>query len=92
MGPMIAVKGYLIKLLSGSIIPLWFFPKGFQKILECLPFVGIYQVPLGIYIGKYTMEEIFFRIGIQMLWVLALLAGFIFLQKKMADRVLIQGG
>lgn len=92
MGPMIAVKGYIIKLLSGSIIPLWFFPPTAQKVLECLPFVGIYQVPLGIYIGKYAAKDIVFRMGIQLFWVVVLLVGFIVLQKKMADKVLIQGG
>lgn len=92
MGPMMAVKGYIIKLLSGSFIPLWFFPQGLQNVLECLPFVGIYQVPLGIYIGKYTVENMVFRMGIQLIWVLVLLVGFIALQKKMAEKVLIQGG
>lgn len=92
MGPMMAVKTYLIKLLSGSMIPLWFFPEGLQGVLECLPFVGIYQVPLGIYIGKYGRNELLLRMGLQWLWVLLLFAGFVWLQKKMAERVLIQGG
>ena len=92
MGPVMAVKGYIIKLLSGSIVPLWFFPKGLQTILECLPFVGIYQVPLGIYIGKYKIEEVVFRMVLQFIWVVILFVSFWVLQKKMANKVLIQGG
>lgn len=92
MGPMMAIKGYVIKLLSGSFIPVCFFPQGLKNILECLPFIGIYQIPLGIYIGKYTVENMVFRMGIQLIWVLVLLMGFIALKKKMAERILIQGG
>lgn len=92
MGAMMAVKSYIIKLLSGSIIPLWFFPHELQVVLELLPFVSIYQLPLGIYIGKYTLDDILLRMGIQLSWVLILLIIFNTVQKKMADRVLIQGG
>lgn len=92
LGPMMAVKGYIIKLLSGSIIPLWFFPHTLQVIFEALPFVSIYQVPLGIYIGKYAMEDMVFRMGLQLAWVLILFGIFHMVQRKMADRVLIQGG
>jgi len=92
MGPMMAVKGYIIKLLSGSFIPLWFFPQGLQNVLEYLPFVGVYQIPLGIYIGKYAVENMIIQIAIQSMWVLVLLMGFIAFQKKMARKVLIQGG
>ena len=92
MGPMMAVKGYIIKLLSGSIIPLWFFPHEMQVVLELLPFVSIYQLPLGIYIGKYTMNEILWKMGLQFVWTVILLVVFNSVQKKMADRVLIQGG
>lgn len=92
MGPMLAVKGHVIKLMSGSIIPLWFFPQKLQFVLELLPFVNIYQVPLGIYIGKYTMDTILFRMGIQVFWLLVLWIVFAVVQKKMTLRVLIQGG
>lgn len=92
MGPMMAVKTYIIKLLSGSMIPLWFFPDIMQKILGLLPFVNIYQVPLGIYIGKYSIESAFSYLLIQFFWDLALLAAFVVLERKMAEQVLVQGG
>lgn len=92
MGPMKAVKSYIIKLLSGSIIPLWFFPCELQVVLELLPFVSIYQLPLGIYIGKYTVQEAMLRMGLQLFWVLVLFTAFQIVRRKMAARVLIQGG
>ena len=92
LGPLANVKGFIMKLLSGSIFPLWFFPVGFRKALELLPFMYIYQLPLGIYIGQYTMEEIAFRTGLQLFWCTVLWLLFDVLQKKMAATVLIQGG
>lgn len=92
MGPMMAVKTYIIKLLSGSIIPMWFFPDNLQKVLEILPFVNIYQVPLGIYIGKYSTISALSHISIQLFWNLILLLIFVVLQKKMTEQIMIQGG
>jgi len=92
LGPLANAKGFIMKLLSGSIIPLWFFPARFQAILEILPFMNIYQLPLGIYIGQYTMTEILFRTALQLLWCAALWLLFHVLQKKASAAVLIQGG
>ncbi|MCM1126999.1 MAG: ABC-2 family transporter protein [Lachnospiraceae bacterium] len=92
MGPMMAVKTYIIKLLSGSMIPLWFFPDMLQRILEFLPFVNIYQVPLGIYIGKYSAWTALEHMSVQLFWDVLLLVAFALLQRKMAEQVLVQGG
>lgn len=92
LGPLANAKGFIMKLLSGSIFPLWFFPAGFRKALELLPFMNIYQLPLGIYIGQYAMGEIAFRAGLQLFWCAVLWLLFDVLQKRMAAAVLIQGG
>lgn len=92
MGPVRNVKGFVMKLLSGSVIPLWFFPEGLRTVLEVLPFVNIYQLPLGIYIGRYSYGEILQRIVIQLFWGAALWLLFNTVQKKAAASVLIQGG
>ena len=34
LGPLVNAKGFIMKLLSGSIFPLWFFPAGFRRVLE----------------------------------------------------------
>ena len=92
LGPLANAKGFIMKLLSGSIFPLWFFPAGFRRVLELLPFMNIYQLPLGIYIGQYSMEEILLRTALQMVWCGALWLLFDILQKKASAVVLIQGG
>lgn len=46
------VKYYVIQLFSGLLLPLSFFPDGFQRVLEWLPLKMITYVPLQLYLGK----------------------------------------
>lgn len=92
MDPMLQVKKHLLRLLSGSMIPLWFFPKWLAGILQLLPFVYIYQLPLDIYVGKCEAEKLWMRLGIQGAWVLFLFLFFWCCQRRVLKRVMIQGG
>jgi ABC-2 type transport system permease protein len=92
IGPLHQIKTSLIRILSGSIIPLWFFPDGLQTVLKFLPFVYIYQLPLSIYIGKLQLPEILMQMGLQLIWLLILYVVFKMIQRKVLSNVLIQGG
>ncbi len=92
MDALIQVKRHLIRLLSGSIIPIWFFPDWFQGILQALPFVYLYQMPLDIYIGKYTTESLVRGLLIQFVWMIALSLLYRYMQKKITGKIMIQGG
>ena len=89
---LIQVKKHLLRLLSGSIIPIWFFPAGVAKVLSSLPFVYIYQLPLSIYIGKGDRIEQLAQMRIQFVWLLVLAGVFIFAQKQITRKVMVQGG
>ena len=92
MSALIQVKKHLIRLLSGSIIPLWFFPEGLRSVLECLPFPYIYQMPISIYVGQYTMDSLQKGLLLQVLWVIILWALKTYLEKRVTKFVMIQGG
>lgn len=92
IGPMRATKEHLIRLLSGSIIPMWFFPEGLRNVLECLPFVYIFQLPLDLYIGKVDASTALPRVGVQFIWLIILIVLFQHLQKKITKHVMVQGG
>ncbi|MDD6038684.1 MAG: ABC-2 family transporter protein [bacterium] len=92
MDALIQVKKHLIRLLSGSIIPLWFFPDWLRSVLEYLPFAYLYQLPLNIYIGKYTTETLVKGLEVQLLWFVLLAVLFLFLQKRVTGKVMVQGG
>ena len=89
---LIQVKKHLIRLISGSIIPLWFFPNPIANVLKFLPFPYIYQLPLSIYIGRGTRAEIFTGMEIQLAWAVVLFLVFLFAQKQITRKVMVQGG
>ena len=92
MSALIQVKKHLVRLLSGSMIPLWFFPNWLRSVLEILPFPYIYQLPLSIYVGHYTSESLVRGLIIQILWVMALFLIETRLEKQAIKHVMVQGG
>ncbi|MCQ2501284.1 MAG: ABC-2 family transporter protein, partial [Lachnospiraceae bacterium] len=92
MSALIQVKKHLLRLLSGSMIPIWFFPGWLRGVLECLPFVSIYQMPISIYVGQYTRESLIKGLSLQVVWVLLLYTVAKYLEKRVTKFVMIQGG
>lgn len=92
MDALIQVKKHLLRLLSGSIIPIWFFPDSLRTVLEALPFVYIYQLPLDIYVGSVSTEDILRRMVIQVIWFAVLGTAFFILQRRVLGKVMVQGG
>lgn len=92
MDALIQVKKHLLRLLSGSIIPIWFFPDSLRAVLEALPFVYIYQLPLDIYVGSASTEDILRRMVIQVIWFAILGTVFFVLQRRVLGKVMVQGG
>lgn len=86
------VKKHLIRLLSGSIIPIWFFPDWLQRVLKTLPFAYLYQLPLDIYVGKSDSFEIMMGLIVQLIWMIITFALFMHFQKEVTKKVLVQGG
>ena len=89
---LIQVKKHLIRLLSGSIIPIWFFPESVSNVLSALPFVYIYQLPLSIYIGKGDRAEMISQMRIQFIWLVILSVLFFYVQRRITRKVMVQGG
>ncbi|MFF2093053.1 ABC transporter permease [Paenibacillus sp. NPDC058174] len=92
LGNMGMVKDSIVRVLSGSIVPLWFFPESVQTVSKYLPFQYTYQTPLGIYIGNIGTKEALTALAVQAVWVfllfLLLAAGW----KRTKKKTLIQGG
>lgn len=92
MSAVFQVKKHLIRLLSGSIIPIWFFPDWLQNILYSLPFAYLYQLPLDIYIGKATSEDLARGMLVQAVWLVAVSVMFVLFERSVTKKVMIQGG
>ena len=89
---LIQVKKHLIRLLAGSIIPIWFFPESVSKVLSALPFVYIYQLPLSIYIGRGDRTTMISQMRIQFIWLVILSVLFFYAQSRITRKVMVQGG
>lgn len=78
--------------LGGLIIPLPLLPQGIQTVLNCLPFRYVADLPYRIYIGNVDLLTALWQVGIQALWIVALLIiGRVVLTKK-SQKLVVQGG
>lgn len=92
IGPIGGAKDIIISFLSGSIIPVWFFPETIRNILSYTPFVYMYQTPIGIYIGHTSPKESGTAIAVQIIWVLVFYALFRLVGSRALKNIMVQGG
>lgn len=86
------VKDAIFRILSGSIVPLWFFPESMQTVSKYLPFMYTYQTPLGIFIGLIKPRQALESMMIQVFWIIFLLFMLNLIWTKAKKSVLVQGG
>lgn len=86
------IKNVFVKILSGTLLPLWFMPEIIRKIIAFTPFESIYFTPVQIYLGEIQWTEIFSKIGIQAMWIVVLWLVANFFWKKGVKKLVVQGG
>ena len=86
------LKNSIINFLSGMLIPLAFMPEVLRKILEYMPFSSMSYTPVMIYMGKYDMTEIIFRLAVQAVWAVLLYALSKLIWIHAVKRLSVQGG
>ena len=79
-------------LLSGFIIPLPFYPAPILKVINYLPFASMQNVPLFVYSGYITKQEAFYKIGVQIFWIIAFYISGQLLIKNAFKKIVVQGG
>lgn len=78
--------------LSGTVIPLSFFPEWGQWILRLQPFKGVIDTPAMILIGAYSYEECYAFILLQLMWTCCLWGINYLLFRNGEKRMVVQGG
>lgn len=81
-----------IWIFSGIIIPLPFFPEAVQGLFRLLPFRGMLDIPFRIYNGNIGGWAVFESLGVQMLWIIALMFLGRFMLNRGLKRLVVQGG
>lgn len=82
----------LTDFFGGGLIPLPFFPEKMQRAMELLPFAAMQNVPLRIYGGSMTAQEIQKAIFLQLFWLTAVTAAGKLLARLAQKRIIVQGG
>ena len=82
----------LMRFFSGSLIPIWFFPKILQRVADYLPFQAIYSTPLSICIGKIIGQDISFALINQLIWITFFFCLSVFVWSRARRRVIVNGG
>ena len=89
---MTIIKNAMLNFLTGKLIPISFFPAAVQKVFSFLPFTAMTYVPVMIYLGKYSTEQMIWELGKQAFWAIVLCLLGSFLWKKIEKRIVILGG
>ncbi len=67
-------KEIIIAFLSGSLIPLQFYPEAAQNVLKLLPFQAMYYLPLMMLVEPDKRPADYLSsIGVQVIWVIVFL-------------------
>src|SRR5262249_10205144 len=88
----IRAKYFVVEFLSGLLLPITFFPAGFQRILSYLPLPHISYTPLQIYLGTLDGKGVWQALAMQLLWVIVLFLTGRLSWKFFTKRLSIQGG
>ena len=86
------IKTTITTFLSGTLIPLSFFPDGFKQALNYSPFAGMSQNPVLILMMQNDWLWAIERIALSLVWLIALegVAWLIF--QRASRKVTVQGG
>jgi ABC-2 type transport system permease protein len=89
---LLRAKYFLLELFSGLLIPMSFFPRGFQRVMAYLPFQHISFTPVLIYLGKVQGEKIIEMLAIQLFWAVVIFLLGEWWWARSIRRLSIQGG
>ena len=78
--------------LTGSYVPLPFFPSWLLAIITWLPFNTFMNIPTQMLVGNMTVATLFFDLFLQISWVILLTLGMQALTVVATRRVIVQGG
>ncbi len=82
----------ILNLLSGSLIPFWFFPQPFGTVAAYLPFAWIVYYPSAVWIGRLTPGENLLCFAIGVGWAVLLAVAVALLWRKASTKIIVQGG
>ena len=89
---LIMVRTAIQEFFGGTLIPLALMPGPVAAIAAVMPFQAVVYTPVSIYLGRLQGQELFFALGLQAAWGVALLLVGRWLWGRAALRLEVQGG
>jgi ABC-2 type transport system permease protein len=89
---LLRAKFIMMEFLTGTLVPLSFFPDALRQAVELLPFQAVGYIPVTIWLGRRTGPELIEGLAVQAFWVIALYALGSVLWHRGVRRTTVQGG
>ena len=86
------IKSVIISFLSGSLLPLAFFPGVLKEVLGYLPFAGMASNPVMILLMKYSFVDSILFILLSLIWLVVLELFAFLLFKHASKKITVHGG
>lgn len=87
-----SLKSVIVNFLSGTLIPISFFPGVLKVILSYSPFVGLRQDPVLILLGQYSLGKTCTVLVLAFAWWIVLEIGGALLFRTASKKITVQGG
>ena len=87
-----SLKTTIISFLSGTLLPIAFFPAGLREVVSWMPFAGMSQNPVLILMMKYDLTESLRCIAVSAAWIVLLELFAKLLFSHAVRKVTVQGG
>jgi ABC-2 type transport system permease protein len=82
----------VMTILSGWLIPLWFYPGWLRAVADALPFRTVFFTPLSIYVGFIHGSGVAWALAEQLGWTAAMILAVAGAWRGVRRRLVIQGG
>jgi len=82
----------LVTLLSGLLVPFWFFPEPFGTIASHLPLAWLVYYPSSVWLGRLDPAMTLAYFGLGIVWATLLAAALALLWRRASSRITVQGG
>jgi len=82
----------VVFVFSGIIVPLPFLPSWLQRASSLMPFRGLIDTPLRIYLGQLHGSEAFTALALQGVWLIVLIVIGRVVMSRGLRRLVAQGG
>ena len=82
----------LFALLSGVLVPLWFYPPVAAQFIVNLPFAFVAYHPMAVYLGRNDVAGTLTTLGVGLGWLILLGLAAAWLWRRAARRIVVQGG